>query len=258
MPTPAAKPSKIEAAFFDVDNTIVRGSSSFLFGKAAYLNGFFKRSDFWNFAWHQFRYIAKGENNQRDRKLNDRALELVAGKKVEDMTALADEVYEKHIARRLWPQTVRIAQEHIKAGREVWLVTAAPIEIAELLAKRLGLTGGIGTVVGRKDGVFDGTLVGAPMHGKAKAKAVKRLAKERHMSLKRSFAYSDSRNDLPMLSTVGHAFAVNPDIVLRTHADAAGWPILDFKRSELKISKRAAKAQFDIKVPKVRRKKKPE
>ena len=255
MPTPAESTQKIEAAFFDVDNTIVRGSSTFLFGKAAYLKGFFKRSDFWNFAWHQFRYIAKGENNQRDRKLNDRALELIAGKSVAAMEALADEVFEKHIARRLWPQTVQIAQEHIKAGREVWLITAAPNEIADLLAKRLGLTGGIGTVVGRENGIFTGELVGKPMHGKAKAKAVRQLAKDRNISLKRSYAYSDSRNDLPMLSVVGHAFAVNPDLVLRTHANAAEWPILDFKRSELKISKRAAKEQFDIRVPKVRRKK---
>ena len=231
MPT---QPAKIEAAFFDVDNTISRGSSMFLFGKAAFQRKFFSRRDFWNFAWHQARFIARGETAKTMNEIKDRALGLIAGHKVEELASLTEMVYDDYIVPKLWPETVRLAQEHIKAGREVWLITATPIEIAEVMATKLGLTGGLGTLVERKDGILTGKLVGKPLHGKAKYKAMKKLAEDRNISLRRSFAYSDSHNDLPMLTHVGHPVAVNPDKVLKTHARAAGWKILDFKKRELR------------------------
>jgi HAD superfamily hydrolase (TIGR01490 family) len=230
-------PEKIEAAFFDVDNTIIRGSSIFLFGKAAFKRKFFSRRDFWNFAWHQARFIARGETAKTLSDVKDRALGLVAGHKVEELSSLTEIVYDDYISTKLWPETVRLAQEHMKSGREVWLITATPIEIAEIMAKKLGLTGGLGTLVERKDGILTGKLVGKPLHGKAKYKAMKQLAKDRNISLRRSYAYSDSHNDLPMLTHVGHPVAVNPDKVLKTHAEAAGWKILDFKKRELRANR---------------------
>ena len=230
-------PGKIEAAFFDVDNTILRGSSSFLFGKAAFKNKFFSRRDFWNFAWHQARFIAVGESAKTMNEIKDRALGLIANHKATELTDLTDEVYDDYICPKLWPETVRLAQEHIKAGREVWLITATPLEISEVIAKRLGLTGGLGTIVEQKDGILTGKLVGKPLHGKAKYKAIKHLAKERNISLRKSYAYSDSHNDLPMLTHVGHPVCINPDKILKTHAKAAGWKILDFKKRELRANK---------------------
>jgi HAD superfamily hydrolase (TIGR01490 family) len=243
---PATKTPKIEAAFFDVDNTIIRGSSSFLFGKAAFHKGFFTRKDVWRFAWHQFRFISKGETAHMVNTIKDQALALIAGHKAADLTALSDEVFEFYLKPKLWPETVRIAREHIAAGREVWLVTATPQEIADVLAHRLGLTGGLGTIVEQKDGILTGDVVGQTLHGKAKRKAIKALAKERRISLKRSYAYSDSQNDLPMLSLVGNAVAVNPDLILAQHARAAGWPILDFKKRELKANKAEYKAALKV------------
>lgn len=237
MPTPPEKQPKIAAAFFDVDNTLIRGSSSFLFGKAAFERKFFSRKDFWNFAWHQFRFIWRGESAKTLTSIKDRALGLIAGHKAEDLAALTETVYNDYICPKLWPETVRLAKEHIAAGREVWLVTATPQEIAEVMAKRLGLTGGLGTIVERKDGILTGQLVGDALHGKAKRKAVKQLAKDRRISLKRSFAYSDSHNDLPMLTAVGNPVCVNPDGILRIHAKAAEWKILDFKKRELRANK---------------------
>jgi HAD superfamily hydrolase (TIGR01490 family) len=233
------KVEKIEAAFFDVDNTILRGSSSFLFGKAAFKRKFFSRRDFWNFAWHQARFIARGESAKTMNEIKDRALGLIANHRVEELASLTDEVYDDHIRPKLWPETVRLAQAHIAAGREVWLITATPVEIAEVIAHRLGLTGGLGTVVERKDGILTGKLVGEPLHGRAKYKAMKKLAQERNISLKRSFAYSDSHNDLPMLTHVGNPVVINPDKILKTHAVAADWQILDFKKRELRANKSA-------------------
>ncbi len=237
MPTSPEKQPKIAAAFFDVDNTLIRGSSSFLFGKAAFERKFFSRKDFWNFAWHQFRFIWRGESAKTLTSIKDRALGLIAGHKAEELAALTETVYNDYICPKLWPETVRLAKEHIAAGREVWLVTATPQEIAEVMAKRLGLTGGLGTIVERKDGILTGQLVGEALHGKAKRKAVKQLAKERSISLKKSFAYSDSHNDLPMLTAVGNPVCVNPDAILRIHAKAADWQILDFKKRELRANK---------------------
>jgi HAD superfamily hydrolase (TIGR01490 family) len=237
VPTSPEKQPKIAAAFFDVDNTLIRGSSSFLFGKAAFERKFFSRKDFWNFAWHQFRFIWRGESAKTLTSIKDRALGLIAGHKAEELAALTETVYNDYICPKLWPETVRLAKEHIAAGREVWLVTATPQEIAEVMAKRLGLTGGLGTIVERKDGILTGQLVGEALHGKAKRKAVKQLAKERRISLKKSFAYSDSHNDLPMLSAVGNPVCVNPDAILRIHAKAADWQILDFKKRELRANR---------------------
>ncbi|MEY4424239.1 MAG: hypothetical protein RLZZ258_1342 [Actinomycetota bacterium] len=237
MPKTPNELPKIEAAFFDVDNTILRGSSSFLFGKAAFKKGFFNRTDFWRFAWQQARFIARGETLNTVDEIRDRALGLIEGHKADDLAALTDEVYENYIAPKLWPETVRLAREHIAAGREVWLVTATPKEIADVIAHRLGLTGGLGTLVERKDGILTGKLVGETLHGKHKRKAIKALAKERNISLKRSYAYSDSVNDLPLLTAVGHAIAVNPDAALKRYATAAEWPILDFKKRELRANK---------------------
>jgi HAD superfamily hydrolase (TIGR01490 family) len=236
-PAKSATTTKIEAAFFDVDNTILRGSSSFLFGKAAFKRGFFSRQDFWRFAWQQARFIARGETATTVDQIKDRALGLIEGHKADDLAALTDEVYENFISPKLWPETVRLAKQHIAEGREVWLVTATPQEIAEVIAERLGLTGGLGTLIERKDGILTGKLVGKPLHGKAKRKAIRALAKERNISLKRSYAYSDSVNDLPMLTAVGHAIAVNPDKELTKYAKAADWKVLDFKKRELRANK---------------------
>jgi HAD superfamily hydrolase (TIGR01490 family) len=230
----ADKKPKIEAAFFDVDNTLVRGSTSILFGKVAFTGGTIKRRDIWRFMFEQMMFIRRGENNEKMADFKDRALSLTKGHSVDELKSLIGVVYNQEIKPRLWPETVAAAKEHLAAGREVWLLTAAPVELAEELAKDIGATGALGTIVGHKDGVLTGELIGEPLHGKAKRKAAKRLAKERGISLKRSWAYSDSYNDLPLLSSVGHAVAVNPDKILTRHAEAAGWEIMRFKKRDLR------------------------
>lgn len=228
------KKPKITAAFFDVDNTLVRGSTSILFGKAAFTGGAIKRSDVWRFAFEQIMFIRRGEKNSKMADFKDRALSLTKGHPVQELLELIPRVYEAEIKPRLWPGTVRAVKEHIALGHEVWLITAAPVELAEQIAKDLGATGALGTIVGHQGGVLTGELVGDPLHGKAKRKAAKSLARERNISLKRSYAYSDSVNDLPLLTLVGNPVVVNPDKQLKRYADAGGWDVLRFKRKELK------------------------
>ncbi|MCX6486303.1 MAG: HAD-IB family hydrolase [Rhodoluna sp.] len=231
------QPAKIEAAFFDLDNTLLRGASAFLFAKAAFERKFVNRRELWRFAWQQFKFITRGESAKMLAHIEDRAMSLVVGQSAAALEALVGITWEEYVKAKMWPETVRIAQEHVKNGREVWIVTASPVQMGEYIAKELGLTGALGTILEVKDGLLTGEFEGRPLHGKAKAKAIKKLAAERGISLKRSYAYSDSHNDLYMLTKVGHPVAVNPDKTLLRFAKAARWKILDFKKRELKANK---------------------
>ena len=122
-----------------------------------------------------------------------------------------------------------LAEGHIDAGQRVWLVSAAPIELAELIAEHLGLSGALGTVSEQVHGVYTGRLSGKPLHGEAKAEAIAELAARENLDLSRCAAYSDSANDIPMLSMVGTPVAVNPDRALRLHARRNGWTIRDYR-----------------------------
>jgi HAD superfamily hydrolase (TIGR01490 family) len=159
------------------------------------------------------------------------ATDFVGGHKVSDILALGEEIYDEYVSPKLWQRTCEIAREHIAKGESVWLVTAAPQDMAEIIANRLGFTGAIGSKVIKKDGIYTGELDGKLLHGSEKAVAITQLAKERGYDLKDCYSYSDSHNDLPLLTAVGHPSAINPDAVLRIKALAEGWPIHDFRRA---------------------------
>ena len=222
------------AAFFDVDNTLVRGATTILFGKVAFRDGTIKRRDIWKFAFEQMMFIRRGEKNHTLANIKDRALSVTKGYSVSTLEPLMQSVYGSEIKPRLWPKMVVAVKDHLAQGHEVWLITAAPLELAELIAKDLGATGALGTLVEKKDGVLTGELIGEPLHGQAKRKAVKKLAIDRGISLSKSWAYSDSVNDLPLLTLVKNAVAVNPDKALTRYAEAANWNILRFKKRDLK------------------------
>jgi HAD superfamily hydrolase (TIGR01490 family) len=230
-------PDLAAAAFFDVDNTVVRGASIFHLARGLYRRDFLSMRDIVRFAWQQARFIALGENTGHVADVQARALAFIAGHSVAEMRAVGEEVYDEMLADKIWPGTLALARMHEDAGQRVWLVTATPIEVAEVIAERLGLSGAIGTVPEHADGVYTGRLVGQPMHGQAKAKAVAELAEREGLALRKCAAYSDSANDIPLLSLVGHPVAVNPDMKLRAHARAHGWQIQDYrtKRRVVKI-----------------------
>ena len=146
-----------------------------------------------------------------------------------ELEEIGGEIFDENMAQRIWPGTRAIAQWHLDRGQRVWLVTAAPIEIATVIARRLGLTGALGTVAEHVDGVYTGELVGDMLHGEGKAVAVRAIAEREGLDLSLCYAYSDSSNDLPMLSLVGHPCAVNPDSKLRDHAKENGWRIRDYR-----------------------------
>jgi HAD superfamily hydrolase (TIGR01490 family) len=217
------------AAFFDVDNTMMVGASIYHFAKGMAARDFFTWRDLARFATQQARLRLRGENHGDLRSARDAALAFVAGKRVEDIIALGEQIYDEEMASRVWPGTLALARVHQEAGQRVWLVTATPVELATIIARRLDLTGALGTVAESRDGCYTGRLVGDVLHGEAKARAVKLLALREGLDLDACSAYSDSINDLPMLSLVGHPVAVNPDSALRAEARRRGWQIRDFR-----------------------------
>ena len=239
---PASAPASTRtAAFFDVDNTVLRGASVFHLAKGLWKRGFFTGRDIAAMLWKQVHFALIGENLAHVAKIRDQALTFVAGHTVAEIERIGEEVYDEIIADKIWPGTRALAQSHLESGHDVWLVTASPVEVATVIASRLGLTGALGTVAESVDGVYTGRLVGDPLHGASKAVAVEALADQRGYELELCSAYSDSANDIPMLSLVGHPCAVNPDSTLLHHARANGWQVRDF-RSGRKAAKLGAQA----------------
>lgn len=229
-PEPAVPLDLTAAAFFDVDNTMVQGASIIHFARGLAARKYLRTADLVDFAWKQVKFRVTGKENSDDvAEGRAKALSFVAGRSTAELARLGEEIYDEVIADKIWAGTRALAQMHLDAGQQVWLVTATPVELAQVIAKRLGLTGALGTVAESKDGVFTGRLVGDILHGLGKAHAVRTLAIREGLNLKRCTAYSDSYNDAPMLSLVGTAVAVNPDADLRELAKTRGWEVRDFR-----------------------------
>jgi HAD superfamily hydrolase (TIGR01490 family) len=219
------------AAFFDVDNTMMRGASIFYFAQGLAARKVVPSGALASFAWQQLRFRMGGKelSPAEIRTSREQALSFVAGRSTQQFVEHGEDIYDELIADQIWSGTLALAQMHITAGQRVWLVTATPVELATIIARRLGLTGALGTVAETIDGVYTGRLVGEVLHGAAKAQAVRELARREGLDLQLCTAYSDSANDIPMLSVVGTAVAVNPDPDLREIARARGWEIQDFR-----------------------------
>ena len=108
--------------------------------------------------------------------------------------------------------------------------------MAELIAKRLGFTGALGTKAEVENGVYTGKIIGSLLHGREKATAIKTLSGENNFDLKNCYAYSDSHHDIPLLEAVGKPRVINPDTLLEIRAYRDNWPVYDFRRAR-KIKK---------------------
>jgi HAD superfamily hydrolase (TIGR01490 family) len=217
------------AAFFDVDNTIIRGASAYHIARGLHRRGYLRTTAIIRFGWRQLKYNLFGEKAAGIDNIRSEALSIIRGWSVAEMTTIGEEVYDEVLALRIFPATKGLLDAHIARGHEVWLVTAAPVEVGRLIARRLGATGALGTIAEHQHGYYTGALIGDLLHGAKKATAALGLAKERGLDLEDSFAYGDSTNDIPILTTVGFPCAINPERRLRRYAKRHGWPIRDFR-----------------------------
>ena len=218
-------------AFFDVDNTITRGSTLYFLGKGMYNRGFFTKRDIGAWVLANIRFRMTGtEKSEVISRFQKAATDFIGGHDVKEIRIIGEQIYSEFVSPSIWQGTIELAKEHLSSGDEVWLVTASPEDFANLIAERLGFTGAIGTKAEINDGKYTGNLNGKLLHGKEKAIAITELTKARGINLQDCFAYSDSHNDMPLLSAVGHPRAINPDAKLRIIAFAQSWPVHDFRR----------------------------
>lgn len=219
-------------AFFDVDNTLLKGSTIFFLGRGMYQRGFFTKKDISAFVLANLRYRLTGKENKDEiLRFQNAATEFIKGHNVAEIEKIGQEIYEEYVSPAIWQGTVEIAQEHLAKNEEVWLVTATPLDMANLISTRLGFTGALGTKAEAKNGIYTGKMIGNLLHGKEKAVAIKQLAGENGVNLKNCYAYSDSHHDIPLLESVGNPRVINPDTLLEIRAYRDNWPIYDFRRA---------------------------
>jgi len=238
--TPAPTPI---AAFFDVDNTLLRGASLFHLGRGLHHRRIVTGRMLARFAIKAASFMIVGENRRHLEQVRIQALQVIEGQSRADLRGLAQEIYEKYLAKSIWPETLGLAHDHIAKGHQVWLVTSTPDFLAEVIAERLGLTGAMGTPLETEGDVFTGQLSGPLMHGSGKADAVALRASRIGAPLGECWAYSDSANDIPLLTLCGNRIAVNPDKTLRKHAVASGWAIMDPTLASIREARRRVRVE---------------
>jgi HAD superfamily hydrolase (TIGR01490 family) len=229
------------AAFFDLDKTLMEGSSAFHFARASYKAGQLSRRQLARDIRDNVRFRLHGSTDEATSALRERVYTSIAGKRVVDLARLTPDILAG-ILPRLYPQMLDVAWRHQDAGRPVYIVTAASQEIAELLAHVLVFDGGIGARSEVRDGVYTGRPEGPFTYREGKAEAIRQVAEQHGYDLSASWAYSDSESDLPMLQAVGHPVAVNPDSALDRAAREAGWEIMRFDRLRRRLRLGAAGA----------------
>ena len=215
------------AAFFDLDRTLMSGSSVYYVGKAAFREGLRPWHRLLGDAVNTLIFRAFGASDEKSEAVRDAILESVAGKPAAELHDMAPGVIEE-ILPLIRPEAQALLDMHEAAGRHVYIVSASPVEIVNELARSLGIEGGLGTVSEIDDGVYTGQLVGPFLYGDGKAVKIRELADERGYDLQSCYAYSDSGSDLPMMQLVGNPVAVNPDRALQAVAHRRGWPIVEF------------------------------
>ena len=217
------------AAFFDLDRTLMAGASAYHFGRASYKAGRLSRRQIARDAVDQVRFRLRGATDAAVNALLDRVMAGIRDTRVVDLARLVPDVLGG-ILPRVYPQMLEEVREHQDAGRPAYIVTAASQEMVEVLATVLAMDGAIGTRSEVRDGVYTGRLAGPFVYGEGKADALREFASREGIDLSRSWAYSDSVSDLPMLRAVGHPVAVNPDAGLEEVSRREGWEILRFEK----------------------------
>jgi HAD superfamily hydrolase (TIGR01490 family) len=229
------------AAFFDLDRTLIAGSSSFQFVRAAYKAGMLSRRDIARDAWDNVVFRLRGSTDAGTDALRERVGKMLQGAKVRDLQRLSPGVLAG-VLPRLYPRMLEVAYAHQDAGRPIFICTAAAQEMAELMAIVLTFDGAVGSVAEVVDGVYTGREGGPFNYREGKAQAIRELAEREGIQLAASWAYSDSESDLPMLRLVGHPVAVNPDSELARVAREGGWEIMRFERLGRRLRVTAAAA----------------
>jgi HAD superfamily hydrolase (TIGR01490 family) len=216
------------AAFFDLDKTIIATSSTLALGKAFYAAGLIGRRDVAKGVYARFVYHLGGADAARMGRMRDGLVQTVTGWDAEQVRSIIAEALFDLIDPLVYDEAATLIEEHHAAGRAVVIVSSSGDEVVEPVGTMLGADHVVATRMVVEDGKYTGD-VAYYAFGPYKAKAMAALAAEHGWELADCYAYSDSGTDVPMLATVGHPYAVNPDRTLRREAAEREWPVLEFK-----------------------------
>jgi HAD superfamily hydrolase (TIGR01490 family) len=221
--------SAMEAAFFDLDKTIISKSSSLALSRPMYRAGLVTRGQLVRGAYAQLVYALVGADERKMDRLKEGMLQLTRGWDREEVEQLVEEVLIDVIDPFVYQEALDLMELHRAEGRAIYIVSSSPEEVVRPLARHFGVAGVLATRARIVDGKYTGELE-FYCYGEAKAEAIRELANTRGIDLTASYAYTDSITDLPMLQAVGHPVAVNPDRDLRREADSSEIEIRDFRR----------------------------
>ena len=228
------EPANQAAAFFDLDRTLVAGSSGIYWARAAVDAGIISRRQMVRLVGANVKFRLRGSTDESTDAIRERLSELVAGRDAMELRRMMPEVLAG-VLPRLYPQMLQIAYDHQDAGRKVYIATASSQIVAEMLSDVLGFDGGIGSVPEIVDGKMTGRDSDVFPYREGKAQRITELAEHEGIDLAASYGYSDSESDLPMLRLVGHAVAVNPDSELEAIAAEEGWDVMRFDQLGRKL-----------------------
>lgn len=218
----------MEAAFFDLDKTVIARASIAAFGLPLYRGGLVSRSTVARALVTQFVYLHLGASEDRLDRIRESVLSLARGWDRAEVSRIVRETLDEVIEPIIYAEALDLIEHHRAAGRRVYLISASPLEIVEPLAEYLAVDGAIASqAVVDADNRYTGAMA-FYCYGPYKADAMRELARSERLDLAASYAYSDSYTDLPMLEVVGHPVAVNPDRVLGRLARERDWPALEF------------------------------
>jgi HAD superfamily hydrolase (TIGR01490 family) len=224
------------AAFFDLDKTLMAGSSGMVFARVANQRGFVTRSQLAKWGWDHLRYRLRGSSDEQTNAVLEVAKRVFAEIPERDVERMAPAVLAG-ILPRIYPRMLDEVHRHQDDGRATFIVSAAGNDLVKALAAVLGMEGGIGTgwAVG-SDGLYTGEMDGPFVYGQGKVEAMRSFAERHDIEMEGSYAYSDSVSDLPMLRSVGHAVVVNPDAELLEIAQQEGWQVMRFEKLGRKLA----------------------
>ena len=227
-PSPLSRPPRT-AAFFDLDKTVIAKSSAFAFSRPLYRGGLINRRAVLKSAYAHFVFLAGGADHDQMEKMREYLSSLCRGWNVQLVREIVAETLHELIDPLIYDEAASLIEEHHTAGRDVVIVSSSGSEIVEPIGRMLGADHVIATRMAEADGCYTGEIDFYAYAGN-KAVAIRELAAAEGYDLERSFAYSDSVTDVPLLEAVGNPFAVNPDRGLRREAQARDWPVLVFNR----------------------------
>ena len=219
----------MEAAFFDLDKTIVARSALLAFGRPLYREGLLSRRMIVRGAYAQVVFMLLGAGEQRMEKMRSAMLALTRGWSREHVAEIVRETLGDVVAPIVYAEAINLMRQHQEEGRLVVIVSSSPDEVVQPMAAHLGVDVAISSRAEVDDaGAYTGRLA-FYAYGPGKVAAMHALAAERDIDLRVSYAYSDSVTDLPMLEAVGHPVAVNPDRDLARIARERDWEVLTFR-----------------------------